>query len=79
MTKALSFSFCSVDGTANAIARWENEGGALSAPALPSSQAQTDLLESNDDQAAYMTGLDVEGALRPFHSYPWAVPSSVIE
>lgn len=77
MTKAPSFS--SVDGIANAVARWENEGGAVSAPALHFSRTQTDVLERNDDQAAYMVGLDDEGALRPFHSYPWAAPSSVNE
>jgi hypothetical protein len=73
-------SSLSDDGPANAIARWENEGGATRALPDPlSRRTQQDLLEQENARAVYMTDLDVEGALHLFHSYPWAIPSNIVE
>jgi hypothetical protein len=46
--------------------------------ALPSG-IRRDLLEREESQARYTTGLDSEGARRTFNSYPWPIPSTVYE
>ncbi|QEN84861.1 hypothetical protein FZC33_00825 [Labrys sp. KNU-23] len=68
------------DGFDKAIANWENEGGAMRvAPGRLSLQIQRDLLEREIFQAILTRGLDDEGAFRPFHSFPWAIRTTVVE
>lgn len=79
MTQTRS-SFFPDDVPAGAIARWDNEGGFIpDCLERLSLQMQRDLLELSVNRAAYMAGLDDEGALRPFHSFPWAIPSNIVE
>ena len=68
------------DGSVRAIARWENEGGAtLALPDGLSTHIRQDLFERETFEAAYTAGLDAEGALRSFHSYPWAIRPTIVE
>ncbi|MGN8118723.1 hypothetical protein [Labrys sp. 22185] len=68
------------DGSDKAIANWENEGGAMRvAPDRLSLQVQRDLLEQEIFQAILTRDLDDEGAFRPFHSFPWAIRTTVVE
>ena len=78
--KQTLFSSLIDDGSARAIAGWENEGGATAPlPSELSTQMQQDLLELEISRAILTTGFDDEGAFRPFHSFPWAIPSTVVE
>jgi hypothetical protein len=64
------------EGSARAIARWENEGGAtLALPDWLSTRIRQDLFERETVQAAYTAGPDAEGALRSIHSYPRPIRS----
>jgi hypothetical protein len=68
------------DGFISAMARWENEGGALrAAPGRLPAHTQHDQFEHEIAQAAHMAGLDDEGAYRPFHSFPWAIRLGIVE
>ena len=79
MTRAAARS-PSDDGPLTAIARWENEGGApFVPPAGLAVEIRRDLIEREKSQAAHTADLDAEGALRSFHSYPWAIPSTIVE
>jgi hypothetical protein len=40
---------------------------------------QRDLLEREIFQALLTRDLDDEGAFRPFHSFPWAIRTTIVE
>jgi hypothetical protein len=64
------------EGSARAIARWENEGGAtLALRDGLSTRTRQDLFEREIVQAVYTAGPDAERALRSFQSYPRPVRS----